>query len=582
MAFSGINRNRIATLAAIVLALGAACMNYWQTTRATPLLDYAYQVDAAFRIYQGEIPYRDFFLVVAPGTYYLIAFLIRLTHGYVHSVQVAATMVISAANILLCFHLFKKLSKSPGLSVLALLPLIFTGHAIYAYPFYDINVFLLIITVFLLTLHFDTTSRHARISGLACGIIAALTALVKQNVGLAFLAAWTCCIIAVCIFSRKAAWCRFLLFALAGIAVTLGGFIGWLKQVNALEPYIYQTLIFPGKFRNPIAGLNNVRLEVESFINHQGFVLFIVLLVILVFFGLLVFINHKRIRSPETALWERRKTGLVRVSLLLTVIGMSFTFHNSAFFDVNNGAWFVLIFFGLISGLTNLVIDLRTGKFSFSTCIPFLCLGVFLAASVSQGFWGSTYGMWPLYVLLLLWVLQWMTAHFPVYPWKYLVVPVCLYITLITGHISIDQVRTRAFADFSGEPRTATIPSLQGLSTPGIWIPEFENLVSYVEKNIPEEEEIAFLPGEDVFYEVTGRRNPLFCFCYLRETCDSDIGMAFVDAGNRQVDWVIVKTKYQLKYWNDVIKVSEVDIPPQYRLVDRVGIYNLYKLTDDE
>ncbi len=569
--------NRVYLIAAVFLALCAGLLNYWQTTRATPLLDYAYQVDAAYRIYQGEIPYRDFFLVVAPFTYYLIAFFIHLSNGYVHSVQVMATMTISVVNILLCYFLFTRISKSPGVSVMALLPLIFSGHAIYAYPFYDINVFLLIIAAFLITIRFENTYKHARFTGFCCGCLVALTALVKQNVGLAFLAAWAICVMAVWIISRKTTWRKFVFYAAAGISTTLGSFIWWLNHVHALEPYIYQTLIFPGKFRNPIAGLNNVRLEIESFIDHQKTVLLLFLIGAVILFVLLIMINKRLVEDPNTPVWKRRKTHLVQVSFVMAILGMGYSFYAGTFFDVNNGVWFTLIFFGLIAGLTNLYIDIRTGNFSFSTCIPFLCLGVFLAASVSQGFWGSTYGMWPLYFLLLLWILHWLITYFPVYPWKILAVIVCLYVTIIVGTISISQVRIRGFIDIAGQPQSASISSLQGLSTPGIWIPEFENLIKYVDQNIPASDKIAFLPGEDVFYEVTGRRNPMFCFCFLREACESNLNQAFKDAKEKRVDWVIVKTKFQLKYWNDIIKIADLNIPPEYRLADRVGIYNLYK-----
>jgi len=407
-----------------------------------------------------------------------------------------------------------------------------------------------------------------------------LTALVKQNVGLAFLAAWTVCVLSVCIISRKEIWRKFVFYATAGISITLGSFIWWLNHVNALEPYIFQTLIFPGKFRNPIAGLNNVRIEIESFINHQRTVLLFFLIGTVVLFALLVLINKKLDQNPGALVWKRRKTHLVRASLMLAILGMGLSFYEAPFFDVNNGAWFVLIFFGFITGLTNLIFDIRIGSFLFSTCIPFLCLGVFLAASVSQGFWGSTYGMWPLFFLLLLWMLQWLITYFPVYPWKYLAVIVCLYVTGIVGYISISQVRIRGFIDSAGEPQSASLSSLQGLSTPGIWIPEFENLIKYVDQNIPASDKIAFLPGEDVFYEATGLRNPLFCFCFLREACESDLNQAFEEAKDNHVDWIIVKTRFQLKYWNDIIKITDISVPPEYRLTDRVGVYNLYRLEE--
>ena len=38
------------------------------------------------------------------------------------------------------------------------------------------------------------------------------------------------------------------------------------------------------------------------------------------------------------------------------------------------------------------------------------------------------------------------------------------------------------------------------------WLPDFEELVQYTDKEIPRDEGILMLPGEDLFYYTTGRR----------------------------------------------------------------------------
>src|SRR5207247_11066346 len=58
-----------------------------------------------------------------------------------------------------------------------------------------------------------------------------------------------------------------------------------------------------------------------------------------------------------------------------------------------------------------------------------------------------------------------------------------------------------------GDLTHSHLPELRGLSMRGSWIPDFEELVHYAEKEIPSDDGILLLPGEDLFYYVTGRRS---------------------------------------------------------------------------
>ncbi|MFQ3591181.1 MAG: hypothetical protein SNJ67_12915, partial [Chloracidobacterium sp.] len=56
-------------LAAWLVAGGAGVVHQWQTTRIGALGDYAYIMDTAWRIAQGEVMYRDFVLPHSPLTF---------------------------------------------------------------------------------------------------------------------------------------------------------------------------------------------------------------------------------------------------------------------------------------------------------------------------------------------------------------------------------------------------------------------------------------------------------------------------------------------------------------------------------
>ena len=65
-----------------------------------------------------------------------------------------------------------------------------------------------------------------------------------------------------------------------------------------------------------------------------------------------------------------------------------------------------------------------------------------------------------------------------------------------------------------GEIVRSTLPALAGLSVRGPWIPQFEELVRYSDREIPREDGLLMIPGEDLFYYTTGRhpRFPVLMF----------------------------------------------------------------------
>ena len=78
---------------------------------------------------------------------------------------------------------------------------------------------------------------------------------------------------------------------------------------------------------------------------------------------------------------------------------------------------------------------------------------------------------------------------------------------IIAGSFYIYSNERLDYVDFEdGEMAHSTLPQLQGLSMRGDWIPDFEELVAYTDREIPRDAGILYLPGEDLFYYTTGRR----------------------------------------------------------------------------
>src|SRR3989344_3719151 len=100
---------------------------YVQTQRLTPLMDYSYQVENAFRIFQNEMIYRDFFLVLTPGTYMIMALVMNMTGGYSHYAQVVLVMLFQALMIVGTYAVLRLIVGRAWYVLFLILPLLFGG-----------------------------------------------------------------------------------------------------------------------------------------------------------------------------------------------------------------------------------------------------------------------------------------------------------------------------------------------------------------------------------------------------------------------------------------------------------------------
>ena len=113
----------------------------------------------------------------------------------------------------------------------------------------------------------------------------------------------------------------------------------------------------------------------------------------------------------------------------------------------------------------------------------------------------------------------------------------------------------------------------------GDFLPDFEELVNYTNENIPRDDGILMLPGEDLFYYTTGRvsRFPILTFDYSYNPYDPfqirDMAL------ERNIEWVIVKNDTQVEVdptIDDRQKIVDV-LDPYFRHVESLNNYEIYK-----
>ena len=178
---------------AAILSFATAAFVVWQNLRLGILWDLSYILETSYRISLGDVPYRDFPLPFAPLTFLVQATLIKLTgRVYFHHVIYAA--VAGGLATLLTWRILldllqEKVAYARLVALLLTAPLVFLGiYSVFPHPFYDCDCTLAILLAILLLLrlqHKDFPPFRAFFTG----AIRRRSAFVKQNTGLAFLAA---------------------------------------------------------------------------------------------------------------------------------------------------------------------------------------------------------------------------------------------------------------------------------------------------------------------------------------------------------------------------------------------------------
>src|SRR5208337_5512794 len=85
------------------------------------------------------------------------------------------------------------------------------------------------------------------------------------------------------------------------------------------------------------------------------------------------------------------------------------------------------------------------------------------------------------------------------------------------------------------------------LSVRGAWIPQFEELLRFSEREIPRQEGLLMIPGEDLFYYSSGRR-PRFPVLMFDHTVNPYSPEKILQLSRaRDIRWLIVKRELQLQ-----------------------------------
>ncbi len=521
--------------ASLFLFLGTSAVVLWQNSRLAVLWDLSYILENSYRISLGDFPYRDFPFPYAPGTFLVQALLIKLTgrvffHHIVYCAIVGGLGTILTWRILL--HILRgALPAFRLVSFLLAAPLTVLGiYSVFPHPFYDPDCTFAILCGVLLLLQLERKG-FPPLRAFLTGIALAVPLFVKQNAGLAFLA--TAALAVVILITREAwhaqrvsgyAW------LLAGMAAALGAATLLLHLTVGLKNYWHWTIQFAASRRLPRVS--------EMFAPYQNPLLLLWFAAFAA--GALLLARNAR---------SRRMLSLLSVSLMAAPFAWSLLYlivedDPAERAERLLALWPVVLILSLAFALW----DARKGP-SIARFLPFILIGAIQGAFLSQQLWGSTYALWPLLMILFAGLLVELfrlggEKSQPEIGW---LAGVAALSMLVSGAFYVAGHERLNYANLpTGEISRSSLPALAGLSMRGPWIPQFEDLVRFADKEIPRDQGLLMIPGEDLFYYATGRR-PRFPVLMFDHTINPYSPEEVVGISQRRnICWLILKKNLQL------------------------------------
>jgi hypothetical protein len=515
------------TFAALVLFLTTTAFTLWQNTRIAVLWDISYSLDTAYRVTLHQVLYKDLPFSHAPLSFLVQAAVIKL-FGRIYYPHVLYTALAGAIATVLTWRILLNiledhLDSAWTTATILAVPLTVLGvYSIYPHPIYDSDCILsILLAIFLLQRAADSPLRNA-IVGAAC----TTSLFFKQNIGLPFLAIVVAMVIAIAILRRlQRTSIQPQLYILAGASAALAAELLIVHFTAGLRNYLYWTITFAAQRRLP--GLSLI-----LGIYHQTSLLWTIPAAM----AALVLLHRKQRWSEIAA------TALLVSPFLWAVASLTFAESN----DPSDRAeqllslWPHLLILATAFALYTLRPSNLRANPTPNTFLPLILLATIHGTFLSQQLWGSTYALWPLLTILIAFLL----LQIPTIA-KPLTAIIAITFLLCGGLYAASHERL-SYNHLDGTIAHATLPPLKGLATPGPYIPDFEELVRVTNAEIPADEGILLIPGQDPFYFTTGRIPQFPVLLFDPATNPYNPEQTLEQARIHNIQWLIVNRNLQL------------------------------------
>jgi len=549
------------------LFAATAVVVWWQNTRLTVLYDLCGVLEHAARIAQGDLPYRDFPFPYAPLTFLTQAAVIELT-GAVYWHHIAYCCIVAGLSTVVLWRIIASIVRDhlarPKLTAFVLaFPATVVGiYCIFPHPFYDPDAAFVILLCTWWALALERKG-FSPVQTFMLGALCVVTLFVKQNIGLAFLGSIGLFILVrIAIALRRKCSVRPHLHFLGGLAASFTLALAIIHFTFGLDNYKLWTITYATARRTPSVA------DMLSVYNDRMLFVFPVLFVL----GALL------LRKYSEGKIFNLVHGLIAMAIpfLWPVIYLVVTPDSSERAERLDNLW-PFVFIVLVAS----VVFVRKLS-AIGVMLMFVILATAHGVFLSQQLWGSTYGIWPLLMILIATLIRTLfdTENSQV-RFAGIILAVAISVSIsIAGAFYIYSNERLSYVSFEdGDMRHSSLPQLQGLSMRGDFIPDFEELVKYTDENIPREDGILLLPGEDLFYYTTGRhpKFPVLLFDVTNNPYNAEEIRDRVLRGG--IEWIVVKNDLQIEAdqtIDDKDKIFEL-LKPDFRNIESLNNYEIYK-----
>jgi hypothetical protein len=576
--------------AALFLFLATAAVVVWQDSRLAILWDLSYVLENAYRISLGDVPYRDFPFPYPPLTFLVQAGIIKLAgrvfwHTIVYSAIVGGLGTVLTWRIILNV-LCGKIVHAGAVAFLLSLPLIPLGiYSVFPHPFYDPDcTFAILLALFL----FQTAERQP--SSLPwpvlCGISLVLPLFGKQNTGLPFLISVLLGTVFVATVERfHGRPIRRYVLIMFSVLITLTIGLLLIHLTAGLKNYWHWTVQFAAVRRTP--ALTDM---LEIYTSRP-----VLLSIVVVVIGFTVgwFIQNR-------GRWSLAVSSAIIAALFVwPAIYLAIDHDPSERAERLLNLWPLVLVISLLLAIATL-----RRRRELNLILPFVLIVTINGAFLSQQLWGSTYAIWPLFIILIAdglaatCVLPGNRLNAAVIPpfeewtsprskraitggaWVLSFVLIIAASLLISGGAYVHSHERLDYANLDeGPPMNSWLPQLKGMRTRGDWLPNFEELVSYADREIPRDDAILIIPGEDLFYYTTGRR-PQFPVLLFDRTVNPYAPEQILNlARERNIRWLVIKQDLQdedeeLEKQRDELTEA---LEQEFEQIESLKNYDIYK-----
>jgi hypothetical protein len=535
------------------LFVASAAFTYWRNTQVAVLVDIAYILNTATRIAAGDVPYAQFPLAQAPLEFVIHALLIK-AFGPHFFVQIAYAAILGGLATVLTYRIAARLLtgavEDPCIPAMILaIPLVPLGiYAILPHPFYDPDACLAALAALAVIL--AATDRPSPTRWLFAGALITVPVFIKQNIGGAFLVVAAAALLGEGVarpdFRPWLRWC------IAGLVAAL------IVELSVLQLGVGVDKFLAWAWTFAMAG-RGVTFERISSLTDPA----------LIWPGVLILGLALAIRGLPPRL--RAPTFLAVMCVPLVVRWSS----PASFLNVN-ALFPPLLLAGTVLGIVRVARD----GVRFETLLPIVLTGTAGGALMSLGLTGSTFGIFPLLVLTIACLVRDLARFVPEAPKLAPLTGAALALVLVTSGTAYTLTNARLLfvdANAPGPVVGSTFPSLAGLSARGPYVGDLDAMLEWVRDNVPPDDAIAFLPGEDPAFFALGRRPRLpsvYFYDVATPYSPAEIARLADAVGLR---WVFVKDRLQLVEEPPLEQDLITALTSRATLVTKVGPYRVYR-----